>query len=54
MELEASETKQIQLRYLSASGRERKLNTKVPFADLQQASAIRIQLLHVGSRGQRS
>ena len=43
MELESA-TKRIALRYVLPSGREHKLNTKVPWTDLQSAVAIVIKL----------
>lgn len=49
MELE-SEGKQIVLRYVTAEGREKRLNTKVPWEDLRSARSIIIKLQRVGSR----
>ena len=51
MELEASEGKHISLRFLTRSGREKKLNTRTPWDALQEASAIIIRLKHVGDTG---
>jgi len=44
MELEASDSKQIVLRYTTPSGREKKLNTKVPFDELKGANSLVIKL----------
>ena len=43
-ELEASDSKQIILRYTTSEGRERKLNTRVPWEDMQNATGILIML----------
>ena len=43
-ELEATDSKQILLRYVTATGKERKLNTKVPWEDLRQAVCVVITL----------
>lgn len=49
MELEASDSKQISLRFLSAAGKEKKLTTKVAWEELRESSAIIIKLQHVGA-----
>ena len=54
MELEASDGKHISLRFVTQSGRERKLNTRTPWDELQEASAIIIRLKHLGHAGPRS
>ena len=50
MELEASEGKHISLRFITQSGRERKLNTRTPWGELASASAILIKLQPVMQR----
>jgi len=42
--LEASDSKRIVLRYVLPSGQERKLSTKVAWAELQGATAVIIKL----------
>ena len=51
MELEANDSKQIVLRYVTPSGKEKRLNTKVPWTDLRQARAIIIRLQSMAGRG---
>jgi hypothetical protein len=49
MELEANESKQISLRYVTREGKEKRLNTKVPWEELLTARAILIKLQQVGA-----
>ena len=50
----ASENKQISLRYSARGGKEKRLNTKVPWEELREAESIMIKLQSVvGSGGRR-